>query len=240
MPAPSGGTSIRPPCTSRPSCVARGCSPISGRSSCAPAIIPGARRWINFIVHEPSSAQTVGWGAVNRPFEPHAFDLLHHRALAYLQGKDLFVQDCFAGADPAYRLPIRIVTETAWHSLFAHTMFLQPTPNELRTHTPQFTVLNMPEFHAVPEVDGTHSRRSSARVSRRFRCTWAVRPRLTSRSRASTKPMDPQAPRYPRHRDSGDALCRRCHIPWRERLSCQRSRRGVDPDSRSAGDEAGD
>ena len=110
-----------------------------------------------FIVREPSSEGTVGWSAVNRPFDERAFDQLYHRAQAYLQGKDLFVQDCFAGADPAYRIPIRVVTETAWHSLFAHTMFIQATPAEMQTHTPQFTVLNVPEFHAVPEIDGTHS-----------------------------------------------------------------------------------
>ena len=66
-----------------------------------------------FIVLEPSSEGNIGWGVVNRPFDERAFDQLYHRVQAYLQGKDLFVQDCFAGADPAYRLPIRVVTETA-------------------------------------------------------------------------------------------------------------------------------
>lgn len=110
-----------------------------------------------FIVREPSSEDKIWWGKVNRPFELERFERLYARGLAYLQGKDLFVQDCFAGADPAYRLPIRVVTETAWHSLFAHNMFIQATPDELKTHEPQFTVLNLPNFHADPEVDGTHS-----------------------------------------------------------------------------------
>src|SRR4029079_3512832 len=110
-----------------------------------------------FIVQEPSSADKVWWGKVNRPFDADHFDRLYHRAQAYLQGKDLFVQDCFAGADPAYRLPIRVITETAWHSLFAHDMFIQATPEELKVHEPQFTVINIPEFHADPEVDGTAS-----------------------------------------------------------------------------------
>lgn len=110
-----------------------------------------------FIVREPSSADKIWWGKVNRPFELERFERLYERALAYLQGKDLFVQDCFVGADPAYRLPIRVVTETAWHSLFAHNMFIQATAEERKTHEPQFTVLNVPNFHADPEVDGTHS-----------------------------------------------------------------------------------
>jgi phosphoenolpyruvate carboxykinase (ATP) len=110
-----------------------------------------------FIVQEPSCDEKVWWGKVNRPLEPNKFKLLHRRLLAYLQGKDLFVQDCFAGADPAYRLPIRVVTETAWHNLFARNMFIQPDRDELATHIPQFTVINAPNFHADPEVDGTRS-----------------------------------------------------------------------------------
>ncbi len=110
-----------------------------------------------FIVREASSENKIWWGKVNRPFEVDRFERLYERTLAYLQGKDLFVQDCFVGADPTYRLPIRIVTETAWHSLFARNMFIQATRDELRVHEPQFVVLNVPNFHADPEVDGTHS-----------------------------------------------------------------------------------
>ena len=110
-----------------------------------------------FIVREPSSAEHVWWGAVNQPFEHDRFERLYQRALAYLQGKDLFVQDCFVGADPAYRMPIRVITETAWHSLFARNLFIQASPDELAAHEPQFIVLNVPNFHADPEVDGTRS-----------------------------------------------------------------------------------
>ena len=81
-----------------------------------------------FIVKEPSSVDKVWWGKVNRPMEPAKFETLYRRMLAYLQGRDLFVQDCYAGADPQYRLPIRIITETAWHSLFARNMFFQAKP----------------------------------------------------------------------------------------------------------------
>lgn len=110
-----------------------------------------------FIVEEPSSVDKIWWGKVNRPIKPANFEILLQRMLAYLQGKDLFIQDCFAGADPEYSLPIRVITEYAWHSLFSHNMFIHATPEELATHKPEFTVIDVPNFHAVPEVDGTRS-----------------------------------------------------------------------------------
>ncbi|MEX1127736.1 MAG: phosphoenolpyruvate carboxykinase [Vicinamibacterales bacterium] len=110
-----------------------------------------------FIVREPSSESRVWWGDANRPLDPERFTVLRGRLLSYLQDRDLFVQDCFVGADPRYRVPIRVITETAWHSLFARNMFIQATPEELAAHTPEFTVIQAPSFHAVPEVDGTQS-----------------------------------------------------------------------------------
>lgn len=110
-----------------------------------------------FLVRESSSADHLWWGDVNRPMSQDHFERLRHRLLSYLQGRDLFVQDCFAGADPAYRLPIRVITETAWHSLFARNMFIRATPEELAGHVPQFTVIDVPSFHAIPEQDGTRS-----------------------------------------------------------------------------------
>jgi phosphoenolpyruvate carboxykinase (ATP) len=71
--------------------------------------------------------------------------------------KDVYVQDCFAGADPRYRLPIRVVSEYAWHSLFARNLFIQAAPEELAEHVPQFTVINSPRFHGIPNQDGTRS-----------------------------------------------------------------------------------
>ena len=110
-----------------------------------------------FIVREASSGNQVWWGDVNRPMEPEQFIRLRSRLLAYLQDRDVFLQDCFVGADPRYRLPIRVITETAWHNLFARNMFIQAKPEELREHVPQFTVIHAPNFHAIPEIDGTHS-----------------------------------------------------------------------------------
>jgi phosphoenolpyruvate carboxykinase (ATP) len=74
-----------------------------------------------------------------------------------MHGRDLFVQDCYAGADKEHRLPIRVITENAWHSLFARNMFVAAEPEELENHSPQFTVINMSHFHALPTVDGTNS-----------------------------------------------------------------------------------
>jgi phosphoenolpyruvate carboxykinase (ATP) len=110
-----------------------------------------------FIVREPSSEDKIWWGKVNRPFESERFDALYHRLLAYLQMKDVFVQDCFVGADPQYQVPIRIITETAWHSLFARNIFIQATPEQLERHVPEFTVIDTPRFHAMPALDGTQS-----------------------------------------------------------------------------------
>ncbi len=110
-----------------------------------------------YIVREASSQDKVNWGDVNKPMEAANFERIRHRMLAYLQGKELFVQDCFVGADPRYRLPIRVLTETAWQSLFARNMFIQARPDELQDHRPEFTVLNVPFFQAIPEIDGTRS-----------------------------------------------------------------------------------
>lgn len=110
-----------------------------------------------FIVREPDSEQHIWWGNVNQAFTPEQFERLYHRARAYTQGKELYVQDCYAGADPAYRTPVRIITELAWQSLFSRNMFIQPPREALPTYTPQFTVLALPGFHADPAIDGTNS-----------------------------------------------------------------------------------
>jgi len=111
-----------------------------------------------FVVREPSSESRIWWGKINQPIDPAQADLLYRDFLGYLEGKDLFVQDCYAGADPEYRLPIRIITQLAWHSLFARTMFL-PVPDAAAraSHRPEFVVINAPGFRADPNVHGTRS-----------------------------------------------------------------------------------
>ena len=77
--------------------------------------------------------------------------------LAALRGREVFVQDVFVGADPEYRVPIRVITENAWHSIFARNMFLVPKPGELAKHRPRFTVIDLPRVQAVPGEDKTNS-----------------------------------------------------------------------------------
>ncbi len=86
-----------------------------------------------------------------------AFDGLHARMIDFLRGKEVYVQDCFGGADPSFRLPLRAITQRAWHALFAQQLFLRPTPEEAASHAPQFTLLFAPEFLADPARDGTRS-----------------------------------------------------------------------------------
>ena len=85
-----------------------------------------------FVVREPSSERHVHWGAVNRPLEETYFDVLRRDMVAYLRNKDLFALDAWAGTDPMFRMPICVLTEFAWHSLFARNMFLRPhgTPSK--------------------------------------------------------------------------------------------------------------
>jgi phosphoenolpyruvate carboxykinase (ATP) len=111
-----------------------------------------------FIVREPSSEDKVWWSKVNRPIEAAHFDALHQRMLNYCEGKELFVQDCYAGADPRYRLPVRVITEQAWHSLFARHMFIEATDAVGRpVHEPEFTVIDLPGITADPKAHGTNS-----------------------------------------------------------------------------------
>jgi phosphoenolpyruvate carboxykinase (ATP) len=110
-----------------------------------------------FIVDNQTSHEHVAWDKVNKPFRPEKFDELYKRMLAYMHGRDLFVQDCFAGADKEHRLPIRVITEKAWHSLFARNMFIRATPKELENHSPRFALIDMPDFHSIPSLDGTNS-----------------------------------------------------------------------------------
>lgn len=111
-----------------------------------------------FVVREPSSENRIWWGEYNRPFNIDKFNAVFQRLQGFLQGRDLFVQDCYAGADPRYRLPVRIITEFAWHSLFAKNMFIEPeTHDEMRRFVPDFTVMAIPSFHGMPEIDGTLS-----------------------------------------------------------------------------------
>ncbi len=111
-----------------------------------------------YIVKEPSTEDHIWWGEYNRPFDPEKFDGLYNRLLGFLQGRDLFVQDCYVGADPEYQMPIRIIGEKAWHALFVRNMFILPRTNEeYRRHVPDFTIIAVPSFKSIPQIDGTAS-----------------------------------------------------------------------------------
>jgi len=111
-----------------------------------------------FVVRDEASAPQVAWGKVNQPLEPAQFDLLAQDIAAALEGKDVFVLDAYAGADPEYRLPIRVITEQAWHNLFARNLFIPERDPERRAHhAPEFTVVSAPSFQADPGRHGTRT-----------------------------------------------------------------------------------
>ncbi|MCU0691752.1 MAG: phosphoenolpyruvate carboxykinase (ATP), partial [Polyangiaceae bacterium] len=111
-----------------------------------------------YVVKESSTEDKIWWGEYNRPFSPEKFDALFARVQAYLQDEELFVQDCYVGADPEFRMPIRIITEKAWQSLFARNMFINiQGQDELKRHVPEFTVLAATGFKADPRIDGTRT-----------------------------------------------------------------------------------
>jgi phosphoenolpyruvate carboxykinase (ATP) len=108
-----------------------------------------------FIVDDAVTHELVHWGKVNQAMTPEKFGALLERVVEHLKGRELFVQDMYCGADAAYRLPIRIISEYAWHALFARQLFVRPEAAALASHAPEFTVVAAPTFEAVPERDGT-------------------------------------------------------------------------------------
>ncbi len=111
-----------------------------------------------FVVREAASEDRVWWGQYNRPFDPAKFEVLYARMLGFLEGRDAFVQDVYAGADEAYRLPVRVVTEHAWHSMFVRNMFIPPQSlEEYKRFVPEFTIFALPGFRSLPAVDNTAS-----------------------------------------------------------------------------------
>jgi phosphoenolpyruvate carboxykinase (ATP) len=110
-----------------------------------------------FVVREPSTEAEIWWGAVNRPISEAAFDRLHARIVAGQNQRDLFVQDLHAGADPSYRIAVRVVSTRAWASLFAWNMFLPGKPGGDAAFAPDWTVLHAPEVSADPATDETRT-----------------------------------------------------------------------------------
>jgi len=110
-----------------------------------------------FIVREPGSESRVWWSEVNAEISEEGFDRLRGKVTARLGESDVYVVDAFAGADPAHRLGVRVITESPWHALFAKTLFIDPTDDELAEMETDALVLHAPSVTAVPEEDGTRS-----------------------------------------------------------------------------------
>src|SRR3954466_1732991 len=108
-----------------------------------------------FIVVDEKTKDSIWWGDVNYKFESGKFDTLYNRVTAYLAGKEIYVRDSYACADPKFRLNIRVVTEYPWSNLFAHHLFLRPTQEEILNFNPEWTIICAPGFKATPEIDGT-------------------------------------------------------------------------------------
>lgn len=108
-----------------------------------------------FIVKDEVTKDAIWWGDINIPFEAEKFDALYNKVIDYLSGKEIYVRDSYACADPKFRMDIRVVTELSWSNLFAYNMFLRPTDEEIQSTTPEWHVVCAPGFMADPEVDGT-------------------------------------------------------------------------------------
>jgi phosphoenolpyruvate carboxykinase (ATP) len=110
-----------------------------------------------FIVRDSVTDETVNWGKVNVAMDPAYFQTLKNRMLAYYQGRDTYVQDLYGGADPDFRVKVRVVTEQAWHNLFASHLLIVPDAGERADFAPDFTIIQAPGFLADPDVDGSRS-----------------------------------------------------------------------------------
>ncbi|MBO0360134.1 phosphoenolpyruvate carboxykinase (ATP) [Hymenobacter sp. BT186] len=111
-----------------------------------------------FIVQDAGTQDSVWWGDINLPFAPEKFDQLHRKMVAYLEGKELFVREAYAGANPDYQLKLRVVNELAWHNLFCHNLFLRPEAAADTSWLPDFSIICAPGFEADPAVDGTRQK----------------------------------------------------------------------------------
>ena len=111
-----------------------------------------------FIVKSAGARDKIAWGKVNKPFPPENFERILDRAVEYIRSLDaLYAVDAYAGADPRFRISVQVVTELAWHALFARQLFRRPTREELKDFEPDWTVISVPGFGTDPRRDGTNS-----------------------------------------------------------------------------------
>ena len=110
-----------------------------------------------FVVDYPSIHDEIAWGKVNVPMTPETFEKIYNKMTAYLQGRDIYIFDGFAGADPKYTQRFRIVNELASQNLFIHQLLIRPEKEQLENFEPDFTIIAAPGFKCIPEIDGTNS-----------------------------------------------------------------------------------
>ena len=110
-----------------------------------------------FIVDDEQTHDSVDWGKINHPFQENKFDKIFDKMKRHIEDKEIFIFDGFVGADLEYRLPIRIITDHAWQSLFVKQLFIRPSAAELESHKPEYTLIALNDFKATPEVDGTRT-----------------------------------------------------------------------------------
>ena len=110
-----------------------------------------------FVADEPGTTADIWWGKINQKLPADKFATLKGRVQGYLQGRELFTQDLYAGADPARRVRVRLVSTSAWHAMFARNMFIRPPTAELAGFVPDYVILHAPDFQADPEIDGVRS-----------------------------------------------------------------------------------
>ena len=110
-----------------------------------------------YVVDVPMCHDEIDWGKVNVPISREKADRIYDRFVSYMQGREVFIFDGFAGADPAYSLPVRVVNERASQNLFIHQLLVRPTEEQLKSFVPGFTILAAPGFKCIPAVDGVHS-----------------------------------------------------------------------------------
>ncbi len=99
-----------------------------------------------FTADQNPSTKDIWWGPINQKISPANWDKIFKRVMSYLEGKEVFIFDGFVGQDPRYKLPVRVISEQAWHSLFCKTLFVRPTKAELKNHKSQFTIIDVGRF----------------------------------------------------------------------------------------------
>jgi phosphoenolpyruvate carboxykinase (ATP) len=115
-----------------------------------------------FIVCDSKTEKTIWWGDINIKFTPENFEKLQARITAYINGKDIYARDCFACADPKYRVNVRVITEYPWSNMFAYNMFIRPSEDDLKNFNPEWNVICAPGFMADPKQDGTRQHNFAA------------------------------------------------------------------------------